>query len=88
MSVSSRGDSYNSLAELVIGVFKTEVTLKQGPWKNLADVECANLECVDQFNHERVLESIGHVPPAEPEEEHFREAALRDDQAVERCSPH
>lgn len=73
-SVGSRGDSYdNALAESVIGLFKTEVIRKRGPWRNLEAVEFATLEWVDWFNKERLLESIGYLPPAEFEELYYRE---------------
>lgn len=72
-SVGSVGDSYdNALAESVIGLFKTEIIRRRGPWKRLADVEFATLEWVDWFNHRRILEAIGDVPPAEFEAEHHR----------------
>jgi Integrase core domain len=65
-SVGSRGDSYdNALAETIIGLYKTELIYRRGPWKGLDDVEYATLEWVDWFNHRRLLEPIGHVPPAE-----------------------
>ncbi len=65
-SVGSRGDSYdNAMAESIIGLFKTEVIRRRGPWKGIDDVEYATLEWVDWFNHRRLLEPIGHVPPAE-----------------------
>jgi transposase InsO family protein len=65
-SVGSRGDSYdNALAETIIGLFKTEVIGKNGPWRSLEEVEFATLEWVDWFNHRRLLSSIGNVPPAE-----------------------
>ena len=68
-SVGSRGDSYdNALAESVIGLFKTEVIRRRGPWRSLEDVEFATLEWVWWFNYHRLLGPIGHVPPAEYEE--------------------
>jgi putative transposase len=67
-SVGSRGDSYdNALAESIIGLFKTEVIRRQGPWRHLEAVEFATLDWVDWFNHRRLLEPIGYVPPAEYE---------------------
>lgn len=67
-SVGSRGDSYdNALAESVIGLFKTEVIQRQGPWRHAEAVEFATLRWVDWFNNRRLLEPIGHVPPAEYE---------------------
>jgi putative transposase len=65
-SVGSKGDSYdNALAETIIGLYKTELIRRSGPWKGLDDVEYATLEWVDWFNHRRLLEPIGYVPPAE-----------------------
>jgi transposase InsO family protein len=73
-SVGSVGDSYdNALAETIIGLFKTEVIYARGPWRSLEAVEYAALEWVDWFNHRRLLEPIGHVPPAEFEEEYCRQ---------------
>jgi putative transposase len=67
-SVGSRGDSYdNALAESIIGLFKTEVIHRHGPWRHLEAVEFATLDWVDWFNHRRLLEPIGYVPPAEYE---------------------
>jgi len=72
-SVGSKGDSYdNALAESVIGLFKTEVIRRRGPWRSLEEVEFATLEWVAWFNHIRLLEPIGHVPPAEYEEAYYR----------------
>jgi putative transposase len=68
-SVGSVGDSYdNALAETVIGLFKTEVIRKQGPWRGLEDVEFATLVWVDWFNNRRLLEPLGDIPPREFEE--------------------
>jgi putative transposase len=65
-SVGSRGDSYdNALAETIIGLYKTELIRRRGAWKGLDQVEYATLEGVDWFNHRRLLEPIGHIPPAE-----------------------
>ncbi len=67
-SVGSRGDSYvYALAESVIGLFKTEVIQRKGPWRHAEAVEFATLRWVDWFNNRRLLEPIGHVPPAEYE---------------------
>jgi len=73
-SVGSVGDSYdNALAETINGLYKTEVIHRQGPWKNMDDVEYATLEWVDWFNHRRLLEQIGNVPPAEYEMMYYAE---------------
>jgi transposase InsO family protein len=72
-SVGSRGDSYdNALAETVIGLFKTEVIHRDGPWRGLDDVEYATLEWVTWFNTQRLLEPLGYLPPAEYEEQFHR----------------
>jgi len=65
-SVGSRGDSFdNALAETIIGLYKTELVRRRGPWRGLDEVEYATLEWVDWVNHRRLLEPIGYVPPAE-----------------------
>jgi putative transposase len=73
-SVGSRGDSYdNALAETIIGLYKTELVRRRGPWRGIDEVEYATLEWVDWFNHRRLLEPIGYVPPAEFEAAFRRE---------------
>jgi transposase InsO family protein len=65
-SVGRRGDAYdNALAETVIGLFKTEVIHRRGPWRGLEDVEFATLTWVWWFNHHRLLEPLGYLPPVE-----------------------
>jgi putative transposase len=72
-SVGSVGDSYdNALAETIIGLYKSEVIHRRGPWQNLDAVEYATLEWVDWFNHRRLLEPIGNVPPAEFEVSYYQ----------------
>jgi transposase InsO family protein len=71
-SVGSVGDSYdNALAETIIGLFKAEVIHRRRPWRSLEAVEFATLEWVDWFNHRRLLEPIGNIPPAEAEERYY-----------------
>ena len=71
-SVGSVGDSYdNALAETVNGLYKTEVIRRCGPWRSLEAVELATLEWVDWFNHRRLLEPIGNIPPAEAEARYY-----------------
>ena len=70
-SVGSVGDSYdNALAESVIGLYKTELIRRRGPWRTLEAVELATLEWVDWWNNRRLLEPIGDVPPVEFEQLH------------------
>lgn len=78
-SVGSRGDSYdNALAETINGLYKTELIHKRGPWKNRESVELATLEWVSWFNHQRLLEPIGYIPPAEAEAQYYRQLANKD----------
>jgi len=75
-SVGSVGDSYdNALAETVIGLFKTEVIHRQGPWRDVEQVEFATLGWVDWYNNRRLLEPLGHVPPVEYEAAYYRREA-------------
>ncbi len=81
-SVGSRGDSYdNALAESQIGLYKTELIRRRGPWRSIDDVEIATLEWVDWFNHRRLHGEIGMIPPAELETAHAATARL-DDEAI------
>jgi transposase InsO family protein len=78
-SVGTVGDSYdNAMAETINGLYKTEVIRRQGPWKNLDAVEYATLEWVDSFNHRRILEPIGDIPPAEYETNYYRQQSPAD----------
>ncbi len=75
-SVGSRGDSYdNALAETINGLYKAEVIHRRGPWKTREAVELATLEWVAWFNHVRLLEPIGYIPPAEAEANYYRQLA-------------
>ncbi len=70
-SVGSVGDSYdNALAETIIGLYKTEIIHRRGPWRHME-----TLEWVDWFNHRRLLEPIGNVPPAELEASYYQSAS-------------
>ena len=71
-SVGSVGDSYdNALAETINGLYKAEVIHRRGPWRSFEAVEFATLEWVDWFNHRRLLEPIGNIPPAEAERNYY-----------------
>jgi putative transposase len=72
-SVGSVGDAYdNALAETVIGLFKTELIRRQGPWRNVEHVELATLDYVDWFNNRRILGSNNDLTPAELETAYYR----------------
>lgn len=71
-SVGSVGDSYdNALAETLNGLYKAEVIHRQS-WQNREAVEWATLAWVDWFNHRRLLEPIGYIPPVEAEAAYYR----------------
>jgi len=73
-SVGSRGDSYdNALAETINGLYKAELIHRRAPWKTKESVELATLEWVHWFNHHRLLEPIGYIPPAEAEANYWRQ---------------
>jgi putative transposase len=75
-SVGSKGDSYdNALAESFNGLYKTELIHRRGPWKNVDHVEWATLTYVDWFNNRRIHNEIGKIPPAEFEENYYRQIA-------------
>ena len=71
-SIGSVGDSYdNALAEMINGLYQTELIHRQGPWRNMQDLEVATLGWVDWFNHRRLLGPIRNIPPAEAEENFY-----------------
>ena len=75
-SVGSEDDSYdNVLAETINGLYKVELIHRLAPWKVKEFVELATLESVSWFNHYRLLEPIGYIPPAEAEDNYYRQLA-------------
>ena len=71
-SVGSVGDAYdNALAETINGLYKTEVIRRRSSWRTIDDVEMQTLNWVDWFNHRRLLEPIGNIPPAEAEDNYY-----------------
>ena len=75
-SVGSKGDSYdNALAETINGLYKAELIHRRAPWKTRESVELATLQWVHWFNHQRLLEPIGYIPPAEAEANYWRQLA-------------
>ena len=65
-SIGTVGDSYdNALAESAIGLFKTELVRRRGPWRTHDQLEIAALEWIDWFNHCRLHGELDHVPPVE-----------------------
>jgi putative transposase len=73
-SIGSIGDGYdNALAETTIGLYKTELINRRGPWKTIAQVELATLEWVDWYNHRRLHGACDGLPPVEYEQTRQRQ---------------
>ncbi|MFS8974523.1 IS3 family transposase [Cupriavidus necator] len=76
-SVGSRGDSYdNALAETINGLYKAELIHRRTAWKTRESVELATLEWVAWFNHHRLMEPLGYIPPAEAEANYYRQLQM------------
>jgi putative transposase len=77
-SVGSVGDSYdNALAETINGLYKTELIRPRGPWRTADAVEYATAEWVDWFNHRRLYEYCGDIPPVEAEDHYYAQTAAQ-----------
>ena len=64
-SVGSVGDAYdNALAESFVDSFKTEL-IADRVWRTRAQLELATVEYISWFNHDRLHEALGDVPPGE-----------------------
>jgi putative transposase len=76
-SVGSRGDSYdNALAETVMGLYKTELIRRRGPWRTAEQVELATAEWVDWWNRRRLHSAASNLPPAEFEQRYHDQIAV------------
>ena len=60
------------------GLYKAEVIHRRGPWRSFEAVEFATLAWVNWFNHRRLLEPIGNIPPAEAEANYYAVTAAMD----------
>jgi putative transposase len=77
-STGSTGDSYdNAMAESINGLYKAEVIHRQS-WKNRGEVELVTLVWVDWYNNRRLLERLGHIPPAEAEQAYYASIGNKD----------
>ena len=65
----------SALAETVIGLYKTELIKPHGPWRTAGQVEVSTLHYVDGFNHQRLFEDCGDIPPDELETAYYRQNA-------------
>jgi putative transposase len=73
-SVGSVGDAYdNAMAESFVDSFKTEL-IADRVWRTRAQLELAVVEYISWFNHDRLHESLGDIPPVEFEDAHIPQA--------------
>jgi putative transposase len=71
-SVGSVGDAYdNALAESFLDSFKTEL-IADRVWRSRSQLELAVVEYISWFNHDRLHEALGDIPPVEAEALHAR----------------
>jgi putative transposase len=71
-SVGAVGSSFdNALAETINGLYKTELIKPRGPWRTVDHVELATAEWVDWFNHRRLYQYCGDIPPVEMEAAYY-----------------
>lgn len=71
-SVGAVGSSYdNALAETINGLYKTELIKPRKPWRTIEEVELATAEWVDWFNHRRLYEYCGDIPPVDLEAAYY-----------------
>ena len=71
-SIGTVGDALdNALMESTIGLYKTELIKRRGPWRTLTDVELGTAEWIDWYNNRRLHGEIGHLPPTEYETEFY-----------------
>ena len=73
------------MAESIIGLFKTELIYRRGPWRSLDAVELATLEWVDWYNNRRLHSAIGNIPPAEAETNHY--STIQPSETVQMAEP-
>jgi putative transposase len=71
-SVGAVGSSYdNALAETINGLYKTELIKPGKPWRTIDDVELATARWIHWFNHSRLYEYCGDIPPVELETAYY-----------------
>ena len=86
-SVGSVGDAYdNALAESFVDSFKTEL-IDDRVWRSRSQPELAVVEYLGWFNHDRLHEALGDIPPAEFEQRHAAKAAISGNGSIAMISP-
>jgi transposase InsO family protein len=75
-SVGSVGDCFdNAMAESLVDSYKTEL-IRDRVWRTRSQLELATIEWVGWYNHERLHEALGDIPPVEFEQLHAATTAL------------
>ncbi len=86
-SVGSVGDAYdNAMAESFVDSFKTEL-ITDRVWASRSQLELALVEYVGWFNHYRLHESLGDIPPVEFEQLHATNSSISPNGSVQAPSP-
>jgi Integrase core domain len=76
-SIGTVGDALdNALAESFVDSYKTEL-IADRVWRTLQQLELATVEWVAWFNHQRLHEALGDIPPVEYEQLHGPEVTSR-----------
>ena len=76
-SIGTVGDAPdNALAESFVDSYKTEL-IADRVWRSRSQLELATVEYIGWFNHDRLHESLGDIPPVEFEQLRAREVALQ-----------
>ena len=76
-SIGTVGDALdNALMESAIGLYKTELIKPGKPWRPIEDVELATAQWVDWFNHRRLYQYCGDIPPAALEAAYYADTSL------------
>jgi putative transposase len=69
-SIGTVGDALdNALAESFVDSYKTEL-IADRVWRSRSQLELATVEYIGWFNHDRLHESLGDIPPVEFEQLH------------------
>ena len=70
-----------SIAGGVQGNFNDLLIHRRAPWKTVKSLELATLEWVTWFNHQRLPEPLGYIPPAEAEDRYYRQPPVQAERA-------
>lgn len=54
-------------------MYETELIYRRAPWKTRESVELTTLEWAAWYNHCRLMEPLGYLPPAEAEASYYRQ---------------